>query len=496
MSISSSSSLPPLVLVTGVSGYIGTWVAYTALKLGYRVRGTVRSISNENKISHLRNLCPGSNYLIEQEEQDQDQEQLNQEDDESEEIEIKFELLPENLSQTQNISMNLDEDDNNNEKNNNNENNENKQTSNDMFDLNNSDTHHGFNDDLVCSDESYEQSLNISNLPSKGYRGNTLQQTVLSSPYISTTLPRINDLHDKNDVSFLSEDSDRGFQMSPNVIQNSQLGTIIIDEPPRPSYSSPASRNGPKFSPSVKIRQPSQPPTSLHMSSQHSNQHPSVSISISTNTPHQTEDSLHLSSPVHSQNTFGFDFQGHQNGNGNGSAESGSEHDDDSSSGSDDNSSNSESGSDDDENDEEEDDNEEEDNEEDEEDNESQSQNQSQNNSYISVENPNEMNISQFSETQNLTEFPPLKPLSLPTLPPIVQKEPYKHPQSYVSQMAFLDMFDILFHLFNIFLWLAILSSIGILIGIIYVRWVLLTSDNEAVVVLGIRVTPAMLAIR
>lgn len=55
----------PLVLVTGVSGYIGTWVAYTALKLGYKVRGTVRSISNENKISHLRDLCPSSKYKIE-----------------------------------------------------------------------------------------------------------------------------------------------------------------------------------------------------------------------------------------------------------------------------------------------------------------------------------------------------------------------------------------------------------------------------------------------
>lgn len=55
----------PLVLVTGVSGYIGTWVAYTLLKLGYKVRGTVRSLSNENKISHLRDLCTTSKYKIE-----------------------------------------------------------------------------------------------------------------------------------------------------------------------------------------------------------------------------------------------------------------------------------------------------------------------------------------------------------------------------------------------------------------------------------------------
>lgn len=55
----------PLVLVSGVSGYIGSWVSYTLLKLGYRVRGTVRSLSNEKKIAHLRDLCPGSEFKIE-----------------------------------------------------------------------------------------------------------------------------------------------------------------------------------------------------------------------------------------------------------------------------------------------------------------------------------------------------------------------------------------------------------------------------------------------
>lgn len=55
----------PLVLVTGVSGYIGTWVAYAALRLGYRVRGTVRSLANESKVSHLRDLAPGSAFMIE-----------------------------------------------------------------------------------------------------------------------------------------------------------------------------------------------------------------------------------------------------------------------------------------------------------------------------------------------------------------------------------------------------------------------------------------------
>ncbi len=57
----------PLVLVTGVSGYIGTWVAYAALRLGYRVRGTVRSLasSQSEKLRHLRELCPGANFNME-----------------------------------------------------------------------------------------------------------------------------------------------------------------------------------------------------------------------------------------------------------------------------------------------------------------------------------------------------------------------------------------------------------------------------------------------
>lgn len=55
----------PLVLVTGVSGYIGSWVGYTALKAGYRVRGTVRSVKDESKVKHLRDLCPGSKHKME-----------------------------------------------------------------------------------------------------------------------------------------------------------------------------------------------------------------------------------------------------------------------------------------------------------------------------------------------------------------------------------------------------------------------------------------------
>lgn len=55
----------PRVLVTGVSGFIASWVAFAALKVGYRVRGTVRSLANESKVRHLRDLCPGSKHKLE-----------------------------------------------------------------------------------------------------------------------------------------------------------------------------------------------------------------------------------------------------------------------------------------------------------------------------------------------------------------------------------------------------------------------------------------------
>lgn len=56
----------PRILITGASGFIASWIAHGALKLGYKVRGTVRDLSNEAKIGHLnKNLCPGSKHEIE-----------------------------------------------------------------------------------------------------------------------------------------------------------------------------------------------------------------------------------------------------------------------------------------------------------------------------------------------------------------------------------------------------------------------------------------------
>jgi len=47
-----------LVCVTGASGYIGSHIVRELLERGYRVRATVRDISDEGKVGHLRNLVP------------------------------------------------------------------------------------------------------------------------------------------------------------------------------------------------------------------------------------------------------------------------------------------------------------------------------------------------------------------------------------------------------------------------------------------------------
>jgi nucleoside-diphosphate-sugar epimerase len=46
----------PLVLVTGISGFLGAHCAQQLLSAGYRVRGTVRSLKDDRKISHVRAL--------------------------------------------------------------------------------------------------------------------------------------------------------------------------------------------------------------------------------------------------------------------------------------------------------------------------------------------------------------------------------------------------------------------------------------------------------
>lgn len=44
------------VLITGVSGYIASWVAKYLVDEGYQVHGTVRNLSDDSKISHLQKI--------------------------------------------------------------------------------------------------------------------------------------------------------------------------------------------------------------------------------------------------------------------------------------------------------------------------------------------------------------------------------------------------------------------------------------------------------
>ena len=45
----------PLVTITGVTGFLGSWVVKYYLEAGtYRVRGTVRSVNNASKIDPLK----------------------------------------------------------------------------------------------------------------------------------------------------------------------------------------------------------------------------------------------------------------------------------------------------------------------------------------------------------------------------------------------------------------------------------------------------------
>ncbi|XP_045199960.2 uncharacterized protein LOC123554112 [Mercenaria mercenaria] len=53
------------VLVTGASGYIATHIIRQLQEEGYKVRGTVRSLEDKERVERLQNLCPEAEYKLE-----------------------------------------------------------------------------------------------------------------------------------------------------------------------------------------------------------------------------------------------------------------------------------------------------------------------------------------------------------------------------------------------------------------------------------------------
>ncbi|KAK3575860.1 hypothetical protein CHS0354_034456, partial [Potamilus streckersoni] len=54
-----------VVLVTGASGYIANHIIKQLLEEGYRVRGTLRSLQDEDKVKRLNELCPDAAHKLE-----------------------------------------------------------------------------------------------------------------------------------------------------------------------------------------------------------------------------------------------------------------------------------------------------------------------------------------------------------------------------------------------------------------------------------------------
>ncbi|GHO50653.1 NAD-dependent epimerase/dehydratase family protein [Ktedonospora formicarum] len=52
-----------LCLVTGITGYVASWIGKDLLEQGYRVRGTVRSFNDQEKIHTMHELLPGVEFV-------------------------------------------------------------------------------------------------------------------------------------------------------------------------------------------------------------------------------------------------------------------------------------------------------------------------------------------------------------------------------------------------------------------------------------------------
>ena len=51
--------------MTGASGFIASHIVQQLQQAGYAVRGTVRSLENETKIQHLKELCSDPAHELE-----------------------------------------------------------------------------------------------------------------------------------------------------------------------------------------------------------------------------------------------------------------------------------------------------------------------------------------------------------------------------------------------------------------------------------------------
>lgn len=54
-----------VVLVTGASGYIASYVTKLLQEEGWKVRGTVRNLENEETVKFLKNLVPEAKHPLE-----------------------------------------------------------------------------------------------------------------------------------------------------------------------------------------------------------------------------------------------------------------------------------------------------------------------------------------------------------------------------------------------------------------------------------------------